>query len=114
MIGGDNYADDIVMAFEEWMMDFGDDYYGEFNAYDWWYEELEALNIIITEDSFVYLEMYLNSEDSNIAFLEDVLGMIDYPSDATEFQMVIDGMVDDFMMDMEEEDEEDDDDFGWW
>jgi hypothetical protein len=53
-------------------------------------------NIIITEEAYVYLEMYLNSEDSNIAFLEDVVGMIDYQSDANEFQMVIDGMVDDW------------------
>jgi hypothetical protein len=32
-----------------------DDYYGS-DAYDWWYDSLADMNIIMTEEAWVYLE----------------------------------------------------------
>jgi hypothetical protein len=51
-------ADDWEDWEDEWESEWDDEYY-EFDAYDWWYDTLEEMNIIINEQAWLYLNNYL-------------------------------------------------------
>jgi hypothetical protein len=52
-------ADDWEDWEDEWESEWDDDEYYEFDAYDWWYDTLEEMNIIINEQAWLYLNNYL-------------------------------------------------------
>jgi hypothetical protein len=60
MIDYSSDAQEFQMVIDMYISDFDeaamgdDDYYGS-DAYDWWYDSLADMNIIMTEEAWVYL-----------------------------------------------------------
>jgi hypothetical protein len=71
--------------------------------YDWF----SNVNLILTEDAAGYLELAWEGDASSDAYLEDVMGIMNYPSDLAEFKMVLENMMNDWMATFDEESEDD-------
>jgi hypothetical protein len=74
--------------------------------YDWF----SNVNLVLTQDAADFLELAWKGDASSDAYLEDVMGIMNYPSDLAEFKMVLENMMNDWMATFDEESEDDRDD----